>query len=221
MGSTRVADALTSVKLVAFGAMVADHANRIVWDGSSTTLGLVGRMAFPLFALVLAYNLARPSVIGGAPHRRTTWRLLLMGVAVTPLYVVTLGSLPLNIFFTLAAAAHVIWLLHSARVWLALALAAVVGFGVDYGWAGMACIVVAWWYFRMPNLARLYCLALAFAGMSWLTVGSTAALICTMATLPLAWALVRLRVHTWVPRWTFYAAYPAHLAILALWKMHA
>lgn len=52
--------ALESLKWLALGLMVIDHLNAYLWAWRYPPLYALGRLTFPLFAFVLAYNLARP-----------------------------------------------------------------------------------------------------------------------------------------------------------------
>lgn len=60
------------LKWIALLAMTGDHVAKVVFGGYVPVVGELGRIAFPLFALVMACNLARP----GADLRRSIRRLL-------------------------------------------------------------------------------------------------------------------------------------------------
>ena len=55
--------------------MTGDHVAKVVFDGYVPVVSELGRIAFPLFALVMACNLAQP----GADLRKSMRRLALWG----------------------------------------------------------------------------------------------------------------------------------------------
>lgn len=94
--------ALTALKLIGITAMLVDHYNSLVKPEYSPLLYEIGRLALPLFAFVLGYNLARIPV---EKMPKIMLRLLLFGVIATPIYNILGAGLwhwwPLNILFTL------------------------------------------------------------------------------------------------------------------------
>lgn len=63
------------LKLIALMAMCLDHLNTVLgWR--SVELWMIGRMAFPLFALVWGYNLARRPVSQASLNRLWLWAIL-------------------------------------------------------------------------------------------------------------------------------------------------
>lgn len=88
----------TLLKWLAITSMLLDHANRTLWTFQPWAFTL-GRIAFPLFAFLIAYNLMLRQV--GPKHYLEP--LLLFGLAsqVPAMLVLNRELLPLNIFFTL------------------------------------------------------------------------------------------------------------------------
>lgn len=101
--------ALEILKWIAALFMVMDHANILFFDRSMPLLSELGRMAFPLFAMVFAVNLSRLYDRPGglkANWLKGSWKLLLAGaVAAWPFLQVRslvtgeFSPLPLNILF--------------------------------------------------------------------------------------------------------------------------
>ena len=63
------------LKWIALLAMTGDHVAKVVLGGYVPVVSELGRIAFPLFALVMACNLAQP----GADLRKSIRRLALWG----------------------------------------------------------------------------------------------------------------------------------------------
>ncbi|WP_367382392.1 TraX family protein [Stenotrophomonas cyclobalanopsidis] len=196
------------LKWVALLLMTGDHVAKVVFCGYVPVVSELGRVAFPLFALVMACNLAQP----GADLRKSIRRLLIWGAIAQPLHLLAFGqTLPLNILLTFAVAALAVLALAQGRAWLMLLAGGVLPVLVDYQWAGVALVVLGWIAFRN----RLWWLLLpALAALCW-THGNGWALLAV----PLLWAMARVpwRVPRW--RWSFYLYYVGHLAVLAGYAM--
>ncbi len=205
------------VKWLALLLMTLDHANKALhldWP----LVPQVSRLAFPMFALVLAYGLAQP----GARLRPALGRLLAFGVLAQPFHAVTIvnGQLPLNVLLTFALAVGVIQLLQ-ARHWpLAVALFVLGGLWVDFAWAGVGLVVAGWWYFHVQAHGVIFsrrtgrvAAALAVAAMALLCVQNGNLWAALAAPLVLALSNLPGRFPRW--RWAFYVYYVGHLAVLA------
>ena len=199
---------LAAVKWLALALMVVDHVDAFAFDRTLTWAGLLGRLVFPMFAVVIAYNLARPgALVVGGMGERVLMRCLAFGVLALPFHLLLTGGHALNIMFTFAVAVFVL------RLWVdghhAGAVAAFVlgGACVEYWWPGVGLVLASVAYFRAPGAAT--------AGLVVLLTGSLAIVNGSHAALwalPVAVLASRL---TWpLPRakWTFWAFYPAHLA---------
>lgn len=202
--------AMLGLKLYALAAMVVDHVDWMLFDGALGFHATWGRTVFPIFAVLLAMNLARSDRPGHLLHSVSA-RMLFFGVLATLPYVVLQGSwLPLNVMFTLSAAVAVVALVQM-REWLwAFLAAALCGVLVDYSWFGILAVLVPWYAFRnglLPSVAiAAACLLLyPINGNLW-----------ALAALPLI--VIASYVEGDAPRWKwlFYVAYPAHLVVLAL-----
>lgn len=198
--------ALEALKYLALLSMVADHVNKALFDGAVAWLVPVGRLAFPIFACMMAYNLARPN----ADYAKTLRRLVLVAALATPFHPVITGGawLPLNVLFTFfVAAAVIVQLQRGEWFWAAVSFAGALF--VDYQWSGVGLVISAWWFFRRPSWSAAAAVLVSLAGVS-LLVGnawSFAAVPALLLAQHYAPAVPRLR-------WLFWAFYPAHLALL-------
>ncbi|WP_401733763.1 TraX family protein [Stenotrophomonas muris] len=193
------------LKWIALLAMTGDHVAKVVFGGYVPVVSELGRIAFPLFALVMACNLAQP----GADLRKSMRRLALWGLIAQPLHALAFGSwLPLNILLTFALAAVAVHALANNRTVQLLLAAGVLPMLVDYQWAGVGAVLLAWIAFRHRAwLLRL----LALAAVCWANHNGWALLAIPIVLLAtrMTWQLPR-----W--RWMFYGYYVGHLAVLAL-----
>lgn len=204
------------MKWAALVFMTLDHVNRFALGFAFPWMFAVGRLAMPLFALALGINLARPGAGAFPVLRRTTTRLLVLGVLTIPAFAGLSPDVawwwPLNILFSLALIPVGVWLsrfLHPLILALILVVAAA---PVDYFSAPALIGVGAYWIYSDP--ARR-----STAG--WLYLGLGLAMSCVLngnlyALLALPLAALLARPATPFPRlkWTFYIYYPAHLYLL-------
>jgi len=193
------------LKWLAVVLMTGDHVAKVIYGGYVPGLSEAGRVAFPLFGLVMAYNLAQP----GADVLKSVRRLALWGAIAQPVHALTFGYwLPLNILLTFALCAAAVYA-AGHRKWIVLAFAAVVlpAF-VDYQWAGVGFVLLAWLGFRtgrpLLTLAAFAPLC-AFNGNLW----ALAAIPVSMGLSHASWSVPR-------GRWAFYGYYVGHLACLGL-----
>lgn len=193
------------LKWIAVVFMTCDHVAKIIYGGYVPGLSEAGRVALPLFALVMAYNLAQP----GADVVKSVRRLFLWGLVAQPVHALAFGYwLPLNILLTFALSAAVIYAAVQ-RNWIALAFAALVlpAF-VDYQWAGVGFVLLSWLWFRgAPHVA----IAAAFAGICWFNGN-----LWALAAIPVVFLLARSIAPVPRTRWAFYGYYVGHLGILGL-----
>lgn len=209
---------LEVLKWLALVLMTGDHVNKYVFADSIPCLFELGRMAMPLFVLVLAYNLARPGTFQAGVHRRMGKRLAVFGALATLPYIAITGVLggwwPLNMLFTLQLLTLICWLIdhgtpgHSL---LAVAAFSLGGSLVEYWWPGLMLGLACWWYCKQASRFRLLLVILATFAL-WPVNHNYWA----MAFLP--FLLIAPRIHLTWPRYPrlFYLYYPAHL--MALWS---
>ncbi len=193
------------LKWLAVILMTGDHVAKVIYGGYVPGLSEAGRVAFPLFALVMAYNLAQP----GADVGKSVRRLAMWGVIAQPVHAVAFGYwLPLNILLTFSLSALVIYAVERRQSAVVVMAAGVLPLVVDYQWAGVGFVLLAWLGFRtgwfLLTLAAFAPLC-AFNGNLWALVAIPVAVGLSHAT----WAVPR-------GRWAFYGYYVAHLACIGL-----
>lgn len=212
---------LEGLKWLALVLMTGDHINKYLFNGTLPWLFEAGRLAMPIFATVLGYNLARPDALQRGRYTRTMARLVIAGSAASVPFL-ALGGLaaawwPLNAMFTLLVVAAVAWLLDrgsKADRAAAVLLFAVGGSMVEFWWPAVALGLGIWFYARRPTWSAATVSVMACAALT-LVNGNLWALL----TLPLL--LLASRADLPIPRvrWAFYGYYPLHLAALWLVRM--
>jgi hypothetical protein len=214
-----------ALKWIGLASMFCDHIGRhLLGMPHESWAFIAGRLAFPLFALVLALNLARE---GDRAERcaRTTVRLAAWGaVALLPSIWARGDPMMLNVLFTLSLGAAVCWAMEShapvaLRALACLAIAAA-SWLVEFGTAGVFLVAAGylWCTQRGAGLAMLVVLLVAATGWLNALFGGWASFFSTLAVLPVAWAARHLPLK--VPRiqHLFYVVYPLHLAIIGALK---
>ncbi|WP_414616862.1 TraX family protein [Stenotrophomonas muris] len=136
-------------------------------------------------------------------------RIRLWGLIAQPLHAVAFGYwLPLNILLTFALCAGAIYLAGHRR-WIVLAFAAaVLPLFVDYQWAGVGFVLLAWYAFKWR---QLWPLVPAFGAICWFNGN-----LWALAAIPVVSGLSRVAWPVPRGRWAFYGYYAAHLAFIGL-----
>jgi hypothetical protein len=211
--------AVEAMKWLGLILMTADHAQKYGLIPAVSGVYEAGRVAFPLFGIVLAYNLARVPSHDCAVYRRVLARLLVCG-ALASIPFIALGGLgfgwwPLNCMFTLAVAVCIMSVIESRRPFWKTKAAAVFLLGgamVEFWWTGVALCVGAWLYMKHPTGGALL---LWLAGTACLTLINGNGWACASFVVIVGMASV---VTIAIPRASrfFYLYYPAHLAALML-----
>lgn len=212
---------LEALKWIAMALMFLDHFGRLLLGyGVDTWVFALSRAAFPLFAIVLGLNLARPGQ-QAARAARTARRLALWCLVAVPPSIWARGEpLLVNVLGTLALGAALCWALAaSGPAWarLALALLAMVAANwVEFGLPGVLLIpaVYAWATSGRAEAGLMALLLLLVTGWLNALFGGWPALLGTGASLAIAGTARQLPVR--VPRYklAFYLVYPLHLALI-------
>lgn len=229
-----------ALKLIAATAMLLDHMAYTVLPGH-LWLNCVGRLAFPIYAFLIAEGFRHTSSV-----RRYILRLLAFAaLSEIPFNLVCSGTLwyapHQNVMFTFAIALGTLWALErcqrlessAMRVPLTM-LALAAGFAAaelartDYGCMGVLTVAV-FYYMRQSRLAQL---AAIMVINSFLLAGQT--LSVQVFSLTVQFPVQGFAVAALAPIWLysgkqglsgkavkygFYAFYPAHLLVLALLAM--
>lgn len=201
--------------------MAIDHYGKIVDSALYLPTHLVGRLAFPLFAWIIASRLAlRPDLT----QRYIRWLLPWALVSQPVFYIAGREWFEPNILFELLAGVVLVNMLQaygkSARTIITAVCLAGIGWFFDYGPAGVVTIPVLYLAARHGQPRAL--LLLAVAGMlvnlpaadleEMLAVGAAlgAPIVAWASLQPAVQGLPRL------PKVGFYLFYPLHLLVLAL-----
>lgn len=212
---------LEALKWVAMGAMFLDHFGRLLlgW-GVETWVFAASRIAFPLFAVVLALNLARG---GDRPRRaaRTAARLALWcAVSVLPSIWARGEPLLVNVLGTLSLGAALCWAASAqapAGQRVAVALGAVVAAQVvEFNLPGVLLIPAVYLWATEGRVEAAAVAAVLLLLTGWLNgiFGGWPALLGTLATVPVAWAVHQLPLVVPRVQVAFYLVYPLHLALI-------
>lgn len=215
-----------ALKWLALLLMIGDHVNKYLFNSTLPMLFEAGRICAPLFALVFAWNLARPGVAARA--HVVALRLVVVGLVASVPFI-ALGKLmagwyPFNILFALACIAGLVALDHLAGllaqqgrrkardgVLLASAVVFIVGGGlVEFWWPLVGLGIAAYSYFLRPSIWSVGIGALCLAGLCFINQNLWAVLSVVLVA-----TVGRLSLHVPRAKWFFYAVYPLHLA--ALW----
>ncbi|WP_367615760.1 TraX family protein [Pseudomonas oryzicola] len=212
--------ALEALKWLALLLMTGDHVNKYLFNETLPYLFEAGRLAMPLFVMVLACNLARPGVGANGAYRRTAMRLCLFGVLATPPFIalggLLYGAYPLNILFTLLVITLVTAACEraaagQAHYWaVALCVFVVGGALVEFWWPAVLLGLSVGWYVRRPNAMAGVGVVVSLAALSPIN-GNAWAFAALPLLLGAGW--LQPKLPRW--RWLFYGYYPLHL--LALW----
>ena len=229
------------LKLVAMIAMLCDHAGKMLFP-QYPIMRIIGRLAFPIYAyciavgcvytknplkylqrIVLLALVSQPLYAVSMAH--TSQSMYAYSFAEQPLqaavnfYVQSWTRKP-SILFALALGVILIWMIRERKLVLTAAMCLFIWHiqgKLDYGWKGIALMLLFYlfckrWWLSLPCV-------LAF--MLWwgmLSGGYTAFGVSYGMQAFAILALPLIYIHTnsgiRLPKWLFYAFYPAHLALI-------
>jgi hypothetical protein len=219
--------ALEAAKWIALVSMTLDHVDTYLLHDSGGWMACAGRLAMPLFGIVLAAHLARPGALEkGGPAERMTVRLVIFGLAAQlPFTLLRGGPWPptlLNIMFLLLLVVVFVRLQASEQRWQRLAgwcALAVFGAVVEFWWIGAAFVLAYRSWLMNPSSQRALGVVISGAALCVLNVvlfGSPVMALVTGAAPLVVYALDRMQLNVPRVRWVFYAYYPVHLMVLLL-----
>ncbi len=215
-----------ALKWFALVLMTGDHVNKHLIKPYVPELLWAGRLAMPIFMVVLAYNLSRHGAFESGIYSRTFRRLAVFGVIASVPYIALSERqpvwLPLNILFTLLATAATIYYIERAKRsvddigrhanWmLAIGTFVVIGALVEYRWPALIFGVAAWRYFSHPSWFALAATIVAWISLQVINLNHWA-----LAAIPLLYLASRIDVPVPRWRWAFYVYYPLHLFLIWL-----
>ena len=228
------------LKVIALLLMLVDH-TAIILFRNMEEMRLIGRMAFPLYAWCLVVGSVKTKNIW-----RYALRLLLLGAASQPLYMMALshGWADLNILFALFLGVMAIagirakW--FGSQIWLpALCFLSLAWLKVDYGWRGIMLMLILYgarkttsgllaayvsfglfWGSNSAPVTQFF--GIAFPFLNWPGIGPVFAAFFRMQGMVwLSLPLILIPMHTRLrmPKWLGYALYPLHLGVLILFRL--
>lgn len=206
---------IEALKWLAIALMTLDHINTYLFDRTLQYAFELGRIAMPIFVLVMAYNLARPEAFSRGTFQRSIKRLALFAVLACIPFIPLQGGafFPLNILFLLLLASIIVMLVeHGGRPQKLLAFTLFLAGGafVEYWWPALALAIVAWRYFKNPSIAGLAGITILTASL-WLINQN----FWAMLALPIFFAASKVDIKLPRSKWyLFYIYYPAHLLLM-------
>lgn len=216
---------LELLQWIGFASMACDHVGAVFLSQHSW-LRFIGRLAFPLFALVFAWRIA-VAVNHGRSLFPAAVRLVISGAISQVLWIALGFGSTLNIMFTFATCLAIIELCDvkrealdippDLRFALAVLLAMLASDRVDFGFPGMSLILCLYAFCRWGDRAYL-----AASGLSLFVVAYAVSIHSALLAVPLAGFVVQ---KPWGVRrffeGQFYWLYPLHLLILVVFAVIA
>ena len=205
--------ALEVLKLAALVAMVVDHVNKYALGLAYPMMEHIGRLAFPLFAFVIAANLRWNT----ADSQRYFTRLAVWGMASQAIYIWATGRTDLNILLTLAIGVQLVLAVEALRkhssvlgvLWLLVVIAATLA--CDYRLTGPLLVLLIHGWFARPGPYTALVAILGVAVLNTSLLFAPAALASVIVAGAVAWWRPRLPRLT---RYWFYPFYPMHFAVI-------
>ena len=208
------------LKWIGLVLMTLDHINTFLLNSKYPIIFEAGWLVMPLFAFVLAYNLARTpkNEVG---YKRVMKRLLMYGLIATPFFVAIHSVLihsaswhlvswfPLNILFTLLVSTACIYYLDKDNFAAFMAVFALGGSVVEFLHPAILFTVFSWQYCRSGKKGWLLLTLLMMFPIGILNKSMS-------GVLSLALIFLVSKIDISIPRAKnfFYAYYPVHLWVV-------
>jgi hypothetical protein len=214
------------LKLVAIITMVIDHAGTIFFP-DNMILGILGRIAFPLFAYCIVVGCLYTRDVKKYILRLAAFAIIsqpFFGMAFHPTWEEFWQEFfVVNIFFTLVAGVLAVnALINIKRNWwmLCVAVAMELFIGLDYGIYGIGLMMIFYLCRNKSWLSAILATAwmLLMGGMfgDFMQIGGIGIDKQVFALLALPLIYVHTNFKPKIHKYVFYAFYPAHLLILFL-----
>ncbi len=230
-----------ALKWLAIITMILGHTNKLIFDYDYPALLWLGRLAFPLFAFLIAYNL----VVREVKPTRYLWPLILFALGTQPLYMWINQGVTGNILFTLYLGVLYLGLHALLRQRLPAVVAHLLlviiffvpSLQVEYGPVGVFFIPVLACFLKQPSLLAYLLLSVYLVAVNSLATADKMIAFLVSPTHGLYTMLGTLEPLVFVPLllfplvffisclpltlvrsnpWFFYTFYPAHLFLLNL-----
>lgn len=204
-----------TLKWLAILTMTFHTSDIILFGNAVSPLFWLSRVAFPLFAFLIAYNL----VIRKVKPTRYIYPLLIFALFTQPIYMWSLNRFAGNIMFTLCFGVLYVGLheLLSKRLSsllshvLLIPIFFIPALQMDYGPVGVFFIPVLVWFLKRPSLAFLFVVVVYLLAVNSFAPYALWALL----VIPLLYGVTRYPMGlTRSNPWLFYTYYPAHLLLL-------
>lgn len=215
------------LKWIAIITMLIDHSMKLIMhEKNSFILYELGRISFPLFAFLIAYNYINNS----KNTDKYLKRLWVFAFISQPFYVVAfhIYRFELNIFFsllfgailyrscTLIIAKREKIVTNTIKILIILAMS----YFCDYGNAGVLSVFISFYLVKYPNifLYSLFYISILIAnyyGIEYYKINTIIGLLFSVALIYLASFYDFIKLSR-TNKWFFYIFYPSHLLALIL-----
>jgi len=218
------------LKIFAIITMAIDHINHIIFAREYIYLTYVGRLAFPLFAFILAYNF----YYNTSNQTKYLERLLIFALISQPFYFLAVGTTNLNIFFTLALGMACLLFFNKKKTWylpylvlplIWLVLSQNSGIpNVDYGLPGVLLVYSIGLFLKNYQTAYgfLVGIFLILINLKIIALYSAYKAMASILSIPVVYLSQFVKGNLRVlfkHKYFFYIFYPGHLFLLWLIKL--
>lgn len=206
------------LKLVGVLFMAIDHVNKYLLEDTVKEFFYAGRIALPLFCIVLGYNLANTTHLTDTGIRMIRKMVLFGTISEIPFILLNqdinglaYGWYPLNVFFLLASSTAFIILLGDGlfKNIAALFVFIICGAMVEFWWVGLAISAFSFAFFRHSKI--IYCLltVVSVASLYFINGNSYAMLVFPLLFIPTIYEFKVKRLGMF-----YYWFYPTHLLLI-------
>lgn len=214
---------IEALKWVGLAAMGLDHVGRfLLGAGERSWVFAGGRLAFPLFALALGLNLARPGDAAGRARRTGARLAAWAAVSVLPSILMRGHPQVLNVLATLGLGTALAWaFVAPVRLSTGLAVCATAVLAarwVEFGLAGVLLVPLVFLALHRREAGLWWAVGALLVALAWHNgrAGGLGAAACTLAVTPLALAVRALPLRVPATGRLFYVLYPLHLSLIGL-----